>query len=247
MSTEEMQAAAQAAAAQIAQAASEGASKAVYDALAETELSEEQKAAAAQAAGAAASAAAAQSAKEAVTQILSENGIDLSAVDTKALSAAAEDIQKQMGVLSGFAESLQGNEDLSKQIEEAKKQLETLKSGMKSLQSGSSQLADGISQMAGAGSKLLEGYDALRDGIGQFDEGIREFNEKGIQKLGELAGAELTDTARRAEAMQKADRSYREFDDSVKEDGTPRPVTEESGGEEIGYSVRFIVETEEIG
>ena len=97
----------------------------------------------------------------------------------------------------------------------------------------------------------MEGYDALQDGIGQFDDGIHEFNEKGIQKLKVLTGGELMDSARRAEAMQLADRSYTLFDDSVKEDGTARAIPAEGnntdGEEKPEESVRFIVETEEIG
>ncbi len=166
----------------------------------------------------------------------------------KVLSAAAEDIRKQMTVLSGFAETLQGDSNLNKQIEEAEKQLKSLKEGMAQLQSGSEGLAEGISQIASVGGKLVEGYDALQDGIGRFRDGIREFNEKGIQKLGELTGEELLDTARRVEAMQQADRSYRHFDGTVKEDGTPKAIAESEEGEDRPeQSVRFIVETEEIG
>ncbi len=248
MSPAEMQAAAETAAAQVAQAAADGAGAAVYESLKDTDLTEEQKTAAAQAAGASASAAASQAAKEAVAQLLAANGIDLSAVDMKVLSAAAEDIRKQMTVLSGFAETLQGDSDLNKQIEEAEKQLKSLKEGMAQLQSGSEGLAEGISQIASAGGKLVEGYDALQDGIGRFRDGIREFNEKGIQKLGELTGEELLDTARRVEAMQQADRSYRHFDGTVKEDGTPKAIAESEEGEDRPeQSVRFIIETEEIG
>ena len=85
--------------------------------------------------------------------------------------------------------------------------------------------------------------------------GTQEFNEKGIQKLGELAGEELLDTARHIEALQAADRSYALFEAAASEDGTAKPIPaapdtdeEDASGNQKEYkqSVRFIVETEEI-
>ncbi|MBQ9063598.1 MAG: hypothetical protein IJ121_12395, partial [Eubacterium sp.] len=102
--------------------------------------------------------------------------------------------------------------------------------GVAELADGTKQLSDGAGKLSSSGSQLLSGYDKMRDGIGELADGIKDMNQDGMQKIGNAAEHELTDTLNQFRAMILADRGHTALGVYDGEEGT----------------VRYIVETDEV-
>ena len=170
-------------------------------------------------------------------------------VNTEEIMTLVDDMQKQIQVLGQYSEVLS---NLGTQMSGLSGTLEQLKSGVSSLASGSGQLTkgvqalndgieqlyqgsvalnDGTGQLITAGNAISKGFDGLSEGTDALSDGMKEFDKEGIQELKKLAGDDLENIITRIRALKKADEQYNNF--SGLEKG-------KSG------SVRFIVETDEI-
>lgn len=170
-------------------------------------------------------------------------------VDTDTITALVEDMQKQLQILGQYSEALS---NLGTQMSGLSGTLEQLKSGVSSLASGSGQLTEGVQalndgieqlyqgsvalndgtgQLITAGNAISKGFDGLSEGTDALSDGMKEFDKEGIQELKKLAGDDLENIITRIRALKKADEQYNNF-----------------SGLEKGKtgSVRFIVETDEI-
>lgn len=170
-------------------------------------------------------------------------------LETDTITALVEDMQKQLQILGKYSEALS---NLGTQISGFSGTLEQLKSGVSSLASGSGQLTEGVQtlndgieqlyqgsvalndgtgQLITAGNAISKGFDGLSEGTDALSDGMKEFDKEGIQELKKLAGDDLENIITRIRALKKADEQYNNF-----------------SGLEKGKtgSVRFIVETDEI-
>ena len=109
--------------------------------------------------------------------------------------------------------------------------IESFNSGLSKLYSGSKTLNAGASKLKTAGSSLEDGMKKLVKGMKSLKDGVDTFDEKGMDKLSDLAGDDLKDVILRVKALQKIDKNYKNF-----------------GGIADGKkgSVKFIIETEKI-
>lgn len=170
-------------------------------------------------------------------------------VDVTGIQSAAADMQKQLQILSAYAEAMS---EMTGQLSGLGTALEELKSGVSQLADGSKQLTEGIkaynqgveqlysamtalsdgtNTLASAGGALAEGMDALVDGTEALQEGYETFDEEAIGELAELAGDDLRNMITRVRALKKADQEYNNY----------AGIREGSTGE-----VKFIIETGEI-
>jgi len=170
-------------------------------------------------------------------------------VNTDEVMTLVDDMQKQIQVLGQYSEVLS---NLGTQMSGLSGTLEQLKTGVSSLASGSGQLTkgvqalndgieqlyqgsvalnDGTGQLITAGNAISKGFDGLSEGTDALSDGMKEFDKEGIQELKKLAGDDLENIITRVRALKKADEQYNNF-----------------SGLEKGKtgSVRFIVETDEI-
>lgn len=170
-------------------------------------------------------------------------------LETDTITALVEDMQKQLQILGQYSEALS---NLGTQMSGLSGTLEQLKTGVSSLADGSGQLTagvqalndgieqlyqgsvalnDGTGQLMTAGNAISKGFDGLSEGTDALSDGMKEFDKEGIQELKKLAGDDLENIITRIRALKKADEQYNNF-----------------SGLEKGKtgSVRFIVETDEI-
>ena len=168
---------------------------------------------------------------------------------TDTITVLVEDMQKQLQVLGQYSEALS---NLGTQMSGLSGTLEQLKTGVSSLADGSGQLTAGVQalndgieqlyqgsvalnngtvQLITAGNAISKGFDGLSEGTDALSDGMKEFDKEGIQELKKLAGDDLENIITRVRALKKADEQYNNF-----------------SGLEKGKtgSVRFIVETDEI-
>ena len=168
---------------------------------------------------------------------------------TDTITALVEDMQKQLQILGQYSEALS---NLGTQMSGLSGTLEELKTGVSSLADGSGQLTAGVQalndgieqlyqgsvalnngtvQLITAGNAISKGFDGLSEGTDALSDGMKEFDKEGIQELKKLAGDDLENIITRVRALKKADEQYNNF-----------------SGLEKGKtgSVRFIVETDEI-
>ena len=170
-------------------------------------------------------------------------------LETGTINGLVEDMQKQLQILGQYSEVLS---NLGTQMSGLSGTLEQLKTGVSSLADGSSQLTagvqalndgieqlyqgavalnDGTGQLITAGNAISKGFNGLSEGTNALSGGMKEFDKEGIQELKKLAGDDLENIITRVRALKKADEQYNNF-----------------SGLEKGKtgSVRFIVETDEI-
>lgn len=191
--------------------------------------------------------------KEARDEVPDMEMPDLSTLDPaqlEALSATMQEMQGALGVIGEYAQGLSTVQDSLEQLAQGMGQMKTgitaLSQGSRGLTEGltqfetaigtaaegSSQLNTALSQVSAAGGKLGSTYWQLVDGMNAFADGVSEFDEEGIQSLAELTGPEYMEVIRRVKAARDAEHRYNNFSGIL--DG-------QKG------SVRFVIETDEIG
>ena len=191
--------------------------------------------------------------KEARDEVPDMEMPDLSTLDPaqlEALSATMQEMQGALGVIGEYAQGLSTVQDSLEQLAQGMGQMKTgvtaLSQGSRGLTEGltqfetaigtaaegSSQLNTALSQVSAAGGKLGSAYWQLVDGMNAFADGVSEFDEEGIQSLAELTGPEYMEVIRRVKAARDAEHRYNNFSGIL--DG-------QKG------SVRFVIETDEIG
>jgi putative membrane protein len=191
--------------------------------------------------------------KEARDEVPDMEMPDLSTLDPaqlEALSATMQEMQGALGVIGEYAQGLSTVQDSLEQLAQGMEQMKTgvtaLSQGSRGLTEGltqfetaigtaaegSSQLNTALSQVSAAGGKLGSAYWQLVDGMNAFADGVSEFDEEGIQSLAELTGPEYMEVIRRVKAARDAEHRYNNFSGIL--DG-------QKG------SVRFVIETDEIG
>ncbi len=174
-----------------------------------------------------------------------ETSIDVSALQNclRDMEQKAEILKKFAGSMGGASQDLQGLMAGIGSMQSALDQisggsaaltegLAAYGEGVSALSEGAAGLKKGVREFSGAGSSLTDGYGAISEGMKAFSDGMEEFDREAIGKLGDLAGEDLSELLRRIKAVRDADRTYVNYSGLL--DG-------QTG------SVRFILETEEIG
>lgn len=151
--------------------------------------------------------------------------------DTSLSEKEKQAIYKKVASSLGSSSSSAGLDQLvigSKQLTSG---IESFNSGISKVYSGSKTLNAGASKLKTAGSSLEDGMKKLVKGMKSLKDGVDTFDEKGMDKLSDLAGDDLKDVIVRVKALQKIDKNYKNF-----------------GGIADGKkgSVKFIIETEKI-
>lgn len=134
---------------------------------------------------------------------------------------ALQDLQGQMETLSA---SMEGISDLAGQLTE-------LKTGISQLADGSKQLKKGVKALTNTHKDMKKGLNALCDGCEELADGMDAFDEKGIAKLSDKTGTNLTALTAALRSLKRADAGYYNF-------GGIHP--------DMTGSVRFVIETEDI-
>ena len=178
---------------------------------------------------------------------------DLEALSPEKMEEITQTIggmEQSLAIIGAYA---QGLSSLTTSLTELSSALTQLKTGVSQLSGGSAQLTEGLgvfekalaqasegsAQLASAmntvtsaGGELGSAYRQLVDGMKEFADGIAEFDEEGIRSLAELAGPEYKAVVKGIRAARDAEHSYTNFSG----------ICEGQKG-----SVKFIIETEEIG
>ena len=152
----------------------------------------------------------------------------------QALSNTSLSEKEKQEIYKKVASSLSSDEGLSQLIAGSKQLTNGISSfndGLSKVYSGSKTLSSGASKVNSAGNSLEDGMKKLVKGMKSLKSGISAFDEKGIDKLSDLAGDDLKDVILRVKALKKIDKNYKNF-----------------GGIADGKkgSVKFIIETEKI-
>lgn len=106
-----------------------------------------------------------------------------------------------------------------------------LAAGAAEISDGSVRLKDGLDTLGEGTDALAEGAALLKDGAEQLKDGLAIFDREGLQKLSDLAGADLDTLTERLEAISRVSRDYSSF---------------AGDSEDIAGSVKFIIRTAEI-
>lgn len=86
-----------------------------------------------------------------------------------------------------------------------------LKNGTATLYAGMDELYNGILTLKNGAPALVDGVTALRDGAMQLSDGLKEFNEKGVQKIVDIAEGDLAGVVTRAKATVDVSKAYTSF------------------------------------
>lgn len=89
--------------------------------------------------------------------------------------------------------------------------IDSLKTGADSLSAGAGQLYDGILTMQSSAPALIDGVTQLRDGAMDLSDGLKEFDEKGVQKLVDAFGGDLSALMDRLDAVKAVSERYTSF------------------------------------
>lgn len=89
--------------------------------------------------------------------------------------------------------------------------IDSLKTGADSLSAGAGQLYDGILTMQSSAPALIDGVTQLRDGAMELSDGLKEFDEKGVQKLVDAFGGDLSALMDRLDAVKAVSERYTSF------------------------------------
>lgn len=89
--------------------------------------------------------------------------------------------------------------------------IDSLKTGADSLSAGAGQLYDGILTMQSSAPALIDGVTQLRDGAMELSGGLKEFDEKGVQKLVDAFGGDLSALMDRLDAVKAVSERYTSF------------------------------------
>lgn len=170
-----------------------------------------------------------------------EEGIDLSGTCSGAQEHTANALEALEALpdgkaLSQSAETLRsGVEGLSRAVtalDKLREGMDAYAEGVGQLSEGANQLSVGMKKLNQAGSALNTAVSKAAKGSRKLSSGFAEFDEDGIRELSDLAGEDLQELTDRLRAVQLAGSGYQSFDG----------LAEGHTG-----SVRFVVETEEIG
>ena len=183
----------------------------------------------------------------------------LSPEKTEEITKTIGEMEQSLAIIAAYAE---GMSQTASSLTELSGALTQLKTGISQLSGGSAQLTEGLglfeqalgaasegsaklssamNTVSSAGGELGSAYWQLVEGMNEFADGIAEFDEEGIQSLAELAGPEYKDVIRGIRAARDAEHSWAARD-------AEHSYTNFSGifdGQK--GSVKFIIETEEIG
>lgn len=109
--------------------------------------------------------------------------------------------------------------------------VQELAAGAAEISDGSVRLKDGLDTLGEGTDALAEGAALLKEGAEQLKDGLAVFDQEGLQKLSDLAGADLDTLTERLEAISRVSRDYSSFAET---------------SEDIAGSVKFIIRTAEI-
>lgn len=133
-------------------------------------------------------------------------------------SSGAGQLSSGAGQLSGGASALSSG-------------AQELAAGAAEISDGSVRLKDGLDTLGEGTDALAEGAALLKVGAEQLKDGLAIFDREGLQKLSDLAGADLDTLTERLEAISRVSRDYSSF---------------AGDSEDIAGSVKFIIRTAEI-
>ena len=146
--------------------------------------------------------------------------------------------QGVLAYTAGVASASSGAGQLSSGAGQLSSGAAALNSGAKELTEGAGTLSDGIvtlkdgiDTLADGSDALIDGVSKLKDGAMQLRDGLATFDEEGIQKISDLAGADLDTLVERLQAISQVSRNYNSF----------AGISDDMDG-----TVKFIIKTAEI-
>lgn len=132
--------------------------------------------------------------------------------------AGAASLQALKGQLDDYNTFYTGIGEYTQGVAEAKDGADrldagsaALKNGTATLYAGMDELYNGILTLKNGAPALVDGVTALRDGAMQLSDGLKEFNEKGVQKIVDIAEGDLAGVMTRAKATVDVSKAYTSF------------------------------------
>ena len=132
--------------------------------------------------------------------------------------AGAASLQALKGQLDDYNTFYTGIGEYTQGVAEAKDGADrldagsaALKNGTATLYAGMDELYNGILTLKNGAPALVDGVTALRDGAMQLSDGLKEFNEKGVQKIVDIAEGDLAGLMTRAKATVDVSKAYTSF------------------------------------
>ena len=132
--------------------------------------------------------------------------------------AGAASLQALKGQLDDYNTFYTGIGEYTQGVAEAKDGADrldagsaALKNGTATLYAGMDELYNGILTLKNGAPALVDGVTALRDGAMQLSDGLKEFNEKGVQKIVDIAEGDLAGVVTRVKATVDVSKAYTSF------------------------------------
>ncbi len=132
--------------------------------------------------------------------------------------AGAASLQALKGQLDDYNTFYTGIGEYTQGVAEAKDGADrldagsaALKNGTATLYAGMDELYNGILTLKNGAPALVDGVTALRDGAMQLSDGLKEFNEKGVQKIVDIAEGDLAGVMTRVKATVDVSKAYTSF------------------------------------
>ena len=144
-----------------------------------------------------------------------QNGIAAAVEKAKAGAASLQALKGQLDdyntFYTGIGEYTQGVAEAKDGADRLDAGSAALKNGTATLYAGMDELYNGILTLKNGAPALVDGVTALRDGAMQLSDGLKEFNEKGVQKIVDIAEGDLAGVMTRAKATVDVSKAYTSF------------------------------------
>ena len=144
-----------------------------------------------------------------------QNSIAAAVEKAKAGAATLQALKAQLDdyntFYTGIGEYTQGVADAKDGADRLNAGSAALKNGTATLYAGMDELYNGILTLKNGAPALVDGVTALRDGAMQLSDGLKAFNEKGVQKIVDIAEGDLAGVVTRAKATVDVSKAYTSF------------------------------------
>ncbi len=144
-----------------------------------------------------------------------QNSIAAAVEKAKAGAASLQALKAQLDdyntFYTGIGEYTQGVAEAKDGADRLNAGSAALKNGTATLYAGMDELYNGILTLKNGAPALVDGVTALRDGAMQLSDGLKEFNEKGVQKIVDIAEGDLAGVVTRAKATVDVSKAYTSF------------------------------------
>lgn len=161
-----------------------------------------------------------------IPELTAENYTDiLNGIITSLESAGTPSSKVQLAAISELKKQLDSYNSFYTALQQYTAGVTSAKNGVSALNAGAIQLKDGSAELYSGISGINNGITALKDGLPAFTEGITSlkdgalslsdglisFNEKGIQKLIDAAGGDISELFLRLKLTSEVSENYKTF------------------------------------